>query len=537
MSPRLRRVPPGGGPAVEIDVPLDGDGAEETTTNGRAAHPESPSAPAEPVAPNGARSRPTVRNGAIPNGTAPAAPAPVVPPPVAPEGFVRNGTAPVPTASVPPAPAATAPAVPPGTWGSRPLPPPPTANGPAVRPPGWAAAAGRTPPTALDRVTGRLRQAGVSEEEVDRAVQEGTLPGLVYERLLMPSGLRYTLEQAAAQARVPVWLLHRFRRALGFPDVRPDAPLLSELDVRAVVILGQLATGPDGAEEALHLARVLGGALSRLAREELLVRPLASAGPVDSVTLASELVATADTTVPAVAHLLEVVWWRQVQTTVYGRVLRRVHGPIGVGTPWVVGFVDFVGFTQLSQHLGAREQAAVISRWEEVTDNIMNRSVGRFVSMTGDRLMYLTDSPGKGAEVAVALSEAYANDDYLADVRAGLSYGPVIPNGGEPVGNTVELARSIVSIAGPGAVLISDELRRAILEVDQFAFNTRPLRPRVFKDLGRVQLWWCGRTTQGPGEGRLGRSGAPSGPGQPDGGEREGANAERPGHGAEWLAP
>src|ERR1700723_940037 len=61
---------------------------------------------------------------------------------------------------------------------------------------------------------------------------------------------------------------------------------------------------------------------------------------------------------------------------------------------------------------------------------------------------------------------------------------------------TVNLAHRIVNIGKPGTVLISDEFHTALLEEAPDAFSAQPLRPRLLKDLGRVQLWWAGRPGQ-----------------------------------------
>jgi hypothetical protein len=42
-------------------------------------------------------------------------------------------------------------------------------------------------------------------------------------------------------------------------------------------------------------------------------------------------------------------------------------------------------------------------------------------------------------------------------------------------------------------VLISDEFHTALFELAPDEFTAQPLRPRLLKDLGRVQLWWAGR--------------------------------------------
>jgi hypothetical protein len=91
------------------------------------------------------------------------------------------------------------------------------------------------------------------------------------------------------------------------------------------------------------------------------------------------------------------------------------------------------------------------------------------------------------------LADAYADDELLSDVRVGLAVGPVLLREGDYFGSTVNLAHRIVNIGNPGTVLISDEFQTALLAVAPDEYTTKPLRPRLLKDLGRVQLWWLGR--------------------------------------------
>jgi hypothetical protein len=60
----------------------------------------------------------------------------------------------------------------------------------------------------------------------------------------------------------------------------------------------------------------------------------------------------------------------------------------------------------------------------------------------------------------------------------------------------VNLAHRIVNIGNPGTVLMSDDFHRALEAEAPGEFTAQALRPRMLKDLGRVQLWWCGRAGQ-----------------------------------------
>jgi adenylate cyclase len=118
--------------------------------------------------------------------------------------------------------------------------------------------------------------------------------------------------------------------------------------------------------------------------------------------------------------------------------------------------------------------------------------------MIGDEVMFVVDDVADAARIGLDLADAYADDDLLSDVRVGLACGPVLLRDGDYFGPTVNLAHRIVNIANPGTVLVSEEFHTALMEDAPGEFTGRPLRPRVLKDLGRVQLWWCGRAGEVP---------------------------------------
>jgi adenylate cyclase len=107
--------------------------------------------------------------------------------------------------------------------------------------------------------------------------------------------------------------------------------------------------------------------------------------------------------------------------------------------------------------------------------------------------MFVVNDVADAARIGLDLADAYADDELLSDVRVGLASGPVLLRDGDYFGPTVNLAHRIVNIGNPGTVLISDEFHTALLEEAPDEFTAQPLRPRLLKDLGRVQLWWAGR--------------------------------------------
>jgi adenylate cyclase len=351
--------------------------------------------------------------------------------------------------------------------------------------------------SALAHVHDILLMHGATEEEIDQAVADGVIDLFVADRMLVPARRRYTRTELSDLTGVPLDMLERFWRALGFPSVPDDDPIFTDLDLEAVRLLqGMQALGAADTDTALQMSRVIGSSLARIAEAELVPGVMVST-EVDPVLSAEAFANVADVTIPAMAKLLEFVWRRQVAAGIQRNMVMRSHGLAPGQSPVLaVGFADMVDFTLLSQHLTDDELAAVVRRFEEISHDIVIAAGGRVVKMIGDEVMFVVDDVAAGAHIGLDLADAYADDDLLSDVRVGMALGPVLLRDGDYFGPTVNLAHRIVNIGNPGTVLISDEFQRELLERAPEQFTAHALRPRLLKDLGRVQLWWLGRLGQ-----------------------------------------
>ncbi|MGP8058666.1 MAG: adenylate cyclase regulatory domain-containing protein [Acidimicrobiales bacterium] len=375
---------------------------------------------------------------------------------------------------------------------------PPATGPPAPPPPGPVDPAVRA--AALAHVRTLLLEAGATSDEIDRAAAEDVLDLLTVDRLLVPGPRRYTQREVAELTGLPLDLVRRFWRALGFADVGEGERAFTDLDIEAVqLFLGMVRLGATEVETALQLARVIGSSMARIAEAEVAPGTMGIGSDDDSVLAADAFASVADAAVPAMARLLEFVWRRHVQAATRRTMLLRTvgHGA-GVSPVLVVGFADMVGFTLLSQHLGGDDLADVVRRFEEISHDIVTGLGGRVVKMIGDEAMFVVDNVVAAARIGLGLAEAYADDELLSDVRVGLAVGPVLLHDGDYYGPTVNLAHRIVNIANPGTVLVSDQFHTDLVVAAPDEFTGQALRPRVLKDLGRVQLWWCGRAGQAP---------------------------------------
>jgi adenylate cyclase len=354
-----------------------------------------------------------------------------------------------------------------------------------------------------------LLAAGVPRDDVDRAVEEGTLELLAFERMVATEPPQYSLDEVSGLSGVAPERIRSYWRAMGFPDPRPGEKLFTDSDLAMLSdVLWFIAHGALDPNEALQMARVVGSSLERIARAqvETIATRQAAAVPVE---LPGPEVAThpwdgdGDAPVDALAirrgtdllplmpKLMDFVWRRHVMDAARRRRLRASSGQ---GATVCVGFADLVGFTAQSMQLDEEELADVVGRFEAIAYDVVSSHRGRVVKMIGDEVMFLSEGVRSGAELALALAEAYRNEDALSDVRVGLASGPVLEREGDVYGPVVNLASRIVGVAWPATVVVSDDVHEALADDPRLLF--RPIRAHDLKDIGRVPLW----TMRRPGD-------------------------------------
>ncbi len=356
-----------------------------------------------------------------------------------------------------------------------------------------------------------LAEHGATEDEIDRAEAENVLDLLAADRLLIPEGGRYTIDDVSRLTGMDADVLRSFWRALGFADVVASEEAFTDLDVEAIVLLkSMIDLGMTDVDRAIHMTRVIGASMARIA--DAIMAPVATGlhaipDTGDSVADAERYTAQHAMSVPVTAKLLDFVWRRHAQAAVRRAMLIRLRGDAGGLPVMCVGFADMVGFTEISQQLSEDELAIMVGRFEEIAHDTVTARGGRLVKMIGDEAMFVADTALDGALIATSLADAYADDEMLSDVRVSLAFGSVLLRDGDYFGPTVNLASRSVGIARPGSVIVTSSFRETLAkEVEQIENATEPgsggenasgddgfvlraLRPRRLKGLGWVPLW------------------------------------------------
>ncbi len=342
----------------------------------------------------------------------------------------------------------------------------------------------RGAPSSLRELRSALRRNGVPAETIKAAEEDGTLPLMAVERLVIPDRPSYDASELARRSNLDEEQLRRFWRALGFPDPVPEDRIYTDADLQMAQAVGHLLrSGVIEPDLSLQMSRVIGSTMARVASAQIEAIEGTMTGRGAEGDGSADPAATAGLALQLMPSVMAYVWRRHLQDAARRGLQVAVDD---AGRRQVVGFADLVGFTALSQQVSDRELAAVLDRFEALAYDLVAAFGGRVVKMIGDEVMFCTDDVHDGLGIGLRLAELLRDADDVPDVRVGLAEGDVLAREGDLYGPVVNLAHRIVAIAYPGSVVVSDGIRQAAGEGD---YRWQPLRTHVLKDIGRVRLW------------------------------------------------
>lgn len=156
-------------------------------------------------------------------------------------------------------------------------------------------------------------------------------------------------------------------------------------------------------------------------------------------------------------------------------------------------FSDLVGFTEYNGAVGDAAALTLLERQTGIVNEVIGRcSQARLVKELGDGLMLWFGSATDAVTCALAILETVerdrAADTFPLAVRMGAHHGPAIARGDDLVGQAVNIAARICDLAGPGELLVSDELIAACQHLPSAA---QPLGAAQVK--GVVEPVWLHR--------------------------------------------
>jgi len=357
---------------------------------------------------------------------------------------------------------------------------------------------GTVSPSADDRFTpGDVRRvglvqsllaAGVPLAGLGAAIRSGQisldfLDEPAFERFSALSDV--TFSQFAERTGTPVQLLMLIREAAGSPSPLPGDPFREEELPYADFIEAQVRAGfsPAGIEQFL---RVHGDSLRRMAETESdwwrseVIMPAMAAGKrpdeILGVDFAHQMSLLSEGALIGMYHLQQKQAWTttiieglEMQLAAAGLHSRLDHPP-------AMCFLDITGYTRLTQERGDVAAAQVAEELGRLVQRTSVKYGGRPVKWLGDGVMFFFPNPSPGVVAALEMVAGLAEVG-MPPAHVGLHAGPVIFQGGDYYGQTVNMASRIADHARPGQVLVSREVAAAADPAEV-----------VFRDVGPVEL-------------------------------------------------
>jgi adenylate cyclase len=280
----------------------------------------------------------------------------------------------------------------------------------------------------------------------------------------------------------------RVAEAFGFARSRPDDPV-SDGEQAAVrfMALG-LRAGVIDVPTAIRFGAVYAEAMRRAAAVENEVyhtgfeMPLLRAGHDQPQTLLLAAEASAQFTDPAL-RTLTAVYHRQQEVVWTEHLIEHIELALEdrgsyrrPARPPAMSFLDLSGYTRMTEELGDEAGARLAATLGDLVRRSGAAHHGEAVKWLGDGVMFRFRESGDAVTSALEMVEQVPAAG-LPPAHVGVAAGPVIRQGGDYFGRTVNLASRISERASGGQVLVSESVAESARLPDV-----------RFVDLGSVEL-------------------------------------------------
>jgi class 3 adenylate cyclase len=328
-----------------------------------------------------------------------------------------------------------------------------------------------------------VEASGGSAAQLAAATTLEQLRRLAVELLFLGSPALYTADEAGARAGVSGDEITALRRVVGLPPVAPDERRYTDDDVHLAEVVNA-ASEFFGTAATMQLLRVVGAAMARVADAAVstfVTTASTDAGATDNV----EANQTAASMMPQLLQVMDTVLRRHVVQASRPATTRVKDGfeAMQLG----VGFVDLVGSSELARLAPLGVVGEAVAEFERRAADVVTDRGGRVVKFIGDEVMFVIADPRAVCEVSLAILASLAADASLPPARAGAAYGDVLVRDADVFGPVVNLAARATKAAGPGGLVISEELRDQ-LGADA-AWTFEPLPPQELKGFEMTALF------------------------------------------------
>lgn len=308
------------------------------------------------------------------------------------------------------------------------------------------------------------------------------------EEALLGSPAGQTSAEVADAAGASLEEARRLWRALGFPDAGEQAAF-GEADRAALsTLIETVRTGALDFETAVRMTRAVGQTMARLADWQVAtlsarVEQLEEGEEATGSRMGSALRLAEEVTPPFERLLL--YSWRRHLAAASSRIEALGAADEDLHTVVVtVGFADLVGFTAMSNEISEDRLADLVEIFESRCADVVAGRHGRVIKTLGDSVLFVSEDPVRGLQIALDIVEVIGRDGRLPDVRLGLATGSAIMRLGDVFGPPVNMAARLTGVARRNRVVV-DQDTAALLPAD--LFDTHAMPPRPVRGFGVVE--------------------------------------------------
>ena len=325
------------------------------------------------------------------------------------------------------------------------------------------------------RLATACERAGLPMEAIAAAVRAGRLSfafleAAPYRRWAVRSSRTY--RAVSQETGIPLEVLGGALESMGFARVAPEELIREdELEVVPLLQLG-LSTGVLDLAWLTRVGRAYAEGLRLAANVENEAYRARFTGPALAsganqrtvMELASQL---ATAFLPLVDRALMGIYRRQQEVVWTEDLVEDIEhelesaGVLGrPGRVPAMSFLDLVGYTRLTEEQGDQAAAELAASLAVLVDRSSREHGGVPVKWLGDGVMVHFQEPA-GAVLSALQMVQQLPQAGLPPAHIGVAAGPVVAQGGDYFGRTVNLAARIAARAGAGQVLVSESVAEA----------------------------------------------------------------------------
>jgi adenylate cyclase len=318
-------------------------------------------------------------------------------------------------------------------------------------------------------------RAGLPMGGIAAAVRAGRLSfafleEVPYHRFGVPSDRTY--RQVSQDTGISLEMLRESLEAMGFTWTSPDdrvrddelevVPLVDQAVSSGILDRTWMTRVGRAYAEGLRLAaRVENEAYQARFEEPVLAAGLGQRAAMEQASaLAAEFVALVDRALMAIYRRQQELVWIQHQVLNIETALEAEGALVRPGRVPAMCFLDLAGYTRLTEERGDQAAAELAGTVAALVERTARAHGGTPVKWLGDGVMLHFPDPGEAVAAALeAVGRLPAAG--LPPAHVGVAAGPVVVQGGDYFGRTVNLAARLAARAQAGQVLATAPVAEA----------------------------------------------------------------------------